>query len=187
LIKRTDRNGQSNHINVNHYNIGNGYAAALSSSMKHLNPKTLTLSHNKNTHGISRIVENLNTGLEKLDLSDNNVNTKTIMNLSNWLINHSNDLKLKILNISNNKLNDDTLLILCRGLRTAKPDLTDLDLSKNMMGDYSASVLGTFLELSYSMVNLNLSWNRITPRGGAAVFTGIQKGRNCRNVNMSYN
>lgn len=164
-------------INVNHYNIGNGYATALSSSMKHLNPKVLSLGYNNSTHGITRIVENLNKDLEKLDLSGNNLNTKAIMNLSNWLTKNTGNLKLRFLNISNNKLNEDTLLILCRSLRTSKPDLVDLDMSKNMMGDMSASVLGSFLEHAEAMVNLNLSWNRITARGGAAIFKGLQMGR----------
>lgn len=49
--------------------------------MKYLNPKSLILGSNKNTEGISSIVDNLNDDLEQLDLSENLINLKTVMAL----------------------------------------------------------------------------------------------------------
>ena len=96
-------------------------------------------------------------------------------------------LKLRHLNISGNKLTDDALFVLAKGLRTSKPDLKFLDLSHNYMGDYSSLELGEFLDHAESLEILNLSWNRITGIGGQRIFEGLRLGRACRSVNMGYN
>lgn len=106
LIKRK---GLADEINVRHYNIGNNYGRALGNSMKYIKPKSIMLGCNKNTKGISCIVENLNDGLEKLDLSDNLISVKSIIDLCSWMSLKSigSKLKLKYLNLSGNKLGDD--------------------------------------------------------------------------------
>lgn len=75
LVKRK---GKENEINIDNYNIGDRYGKALSSSIKHVKPKALFLSSNNNTNGIMNIINNLNEQCEKLDLSNNFVNSKTI-------------------------------------------------------------------------------------------------------------
>jgi hypothetical protein len=111
LVKRK---GKENVINVNHYNIGDSYAKALSSSIKHINPKTLILSSNNNTQGIMNIIHNLNEQCEKLDMSNNFVNSKTISMMCSWMTKGalSGKSKLKYLNLSNNRLKDELLLTL---------------------------------------------------------------------------
>lgn len=103
------------------------------------------------------------------------------------LRNLGSKLKLKYLNISGNKLNDDSIFVLSQGLRTSKPDLKHLDLSHNLMGDFSSIELGEFLDHAESLEILNLSWNRITAIGGQRIFEGIRQGRSCRSINMGYN
>lgn len=78
LIKRK---GSAAEINVKNYNIGNGFGKALGGSMKYLKPKSINLGSNKNTVGIASIIENLNDGLENLDLSQNLINLKCILDL----------------------------------------------------------------------------------------------------------
>lgn len=95
--------------------------------------------------------------------------------------------KLRMLNLSNNRLKDELLLTLCRGLKASNPDLKELNLSKNMMGDFSAIVLGDFLEHAISLELLDLSWNRITSYGGTKIFQGLKAGCSVRSVNIAYN
>jgi len=111
LIKRK---GKENEINIDNYNIGDRYAKALSSSIKHVKPKALLLSSNNNTHGIMNIIHNLNEQCEKLDLSNNFVNGKTVTMICSWLTKGSlsGKSKLKVLNLSNNRLKDELLLTL---------------------------------------------------------------------------
>lgn len=186
LIKRR---GRKDEVNVKHYNLGNNHLKALASSMKHLKPKAINLGSNKNNYGIASIVKSLDDNLERLDLSQNLLSLKSVMDLSSWMVSKAgtDKLKLKILNLSNNKLSDDCLVILSKGLRTARPDLKELDLSKNLMSDVSCFELSEFIESAQSLEILNLSWNRITSFGGTRIFEGIREGRSCRNINMAYN
>jgi NLR family CARD domain-containing protein 3 len=186
LIKR---NGNPDEINVKHYNIGNRYGRALGSSLKHIRPKIINLCGNKNWIGISSIIKNLNDNLESLDLSTNLISLKSIIDLCNYMSLKSlgSKLTLRQLNLSNNRLSDDMLLVLWNGLKTAKPDLKNLDLSKNMMADFSAYALGEYLDHAHYIQVLNLGWNRITSFGGTRIFQGIREGRSCRSINFSYN
>ena len=56
-----------------------------------------------------------------------------------------------------------------------------------MMWDYSAVILGEFLEQAHCIEILNLSWNRITSCGGVQIFKGIKIGRWLRTANLAYN
>ena len=56
-----------------------------------------------------------------------------------------------------------------------------------MMGDFSAIVLGDFLEHAISLELLDLSWNRITSYGGTKIFQGLKTGCSVRSVNIAYN
>lgn len=128
LIKRK---GQTSEINIKHYKIGNDRGSALGSSMKYLNPKAVILSDNSSANGVSHILCNLNDGLEQLDLSENNVNVRWLTTLCTWMSKKAltGRLRLRYLNISNNKLTDESLLIMWRGLKSGNPDLKELDLS----------------------------------------------------------
>ena len=66
-------------------------------------------------------------------------------------------------------------------------DIEDIDLSRNLLGDNSAKSLSLFLEQSYTIKTLNLSWNHIGPKGGISLFYGIYKGRTLRILDASYN
>lgn len=56
-----------------------------------------------------------------------------------------------------------------------------------MMGDFSAIVLGEYVEHTMSLEILDLSWNRITSFGGAKLFEGLRPCQSIRSVNISYN
>ena len=99
----------------------------------------------------------------------------------------SGNSKLKLLNLSNNRLKDELLLTLCRGLKASNPNLRELNLSKNMMSDFSATVLGEFFEHSIYLEIPDLNWNRISSYGGTKIFQGLKFGRSVHSVNISYN
>jgi len=131
LIKRK---GRESEINIRNYFIGDHRGLALGTSMKYLNPKTIMLGSNMNTNGISSIIDNLNDDLEQLDLSENLLNAKSLAKLSSWMNSKAfaGKLRLRSLNLSGNKLNDDCTSIICRGLKSSNPYLKELDLSKQI-------------------------------------------------------
>lgn len=183
------RKGKADEININHYNIGNNYGKALGKTIKHIKPKVLLLGNNKNRKGISSIIKNLSDNLEKLDLSNNFIGFKQILDLTSWMKSKSlsSKLVLRNLNLSGNKLRDDSLVGLSKGMKISKLNLKILDLSRNLMGDFAAFELGQYLKHAQNLEILNLSWNRITPEGGVRIFEGLREGRSCRSWNISYN
>jgi len=142
----------------------------------------LLLGNNKNRKGISSIIKNLSDNLEKLDLSNNFIGFKQILDLTSWMKSKSlsSKLVLRNLNLSGNKLRDDSLVGLSKGMKTSKLNLKILDLSRNLMGDFAAFELGQYLQHAQNLEILNISWNRITPKGGVRIFEGLREGRSCR-------
>lgn len=86
-----------------------------------------------NNEGITSIIDNLNDDLEQLDLSQNMLNAKSLAKLTSWMNAKAftGKLRLRSLNLSGNKLNDESVSIICKGLRSSNPYLKELDLSKD--------------------------------------------------------
>ena len=82
-------------------------------------------------------------------------------------------LHLKYLAIVNSKLIDNVAVKLMRGLRNSIPDLKELDLSKNKIGDNSCKILGDFASNAYSLNKINLKWNIISSKGAIPLLEGI--------------
>lgn len=85
-------------------------------------------------------------------------------------------INLKVLRISNSKLVDSTLTPLMEWLKLWNPDLIELDLSQNKIGDKSWSILKSYLENAYSIIKINLKWNQISSYGAISIWEGIYKG-----------
>jgi len=104
--------------------MGNKYAMALSSSMKYLKTEKLNLhSNNLGTNGSSAILSNLSNHLTELDLSKNNMGDEAMPKLVSWLENLAGKCKLQYLNLSDNKLSDQSLYNLSEALIRSHPPL----------------------------------------------------------------
>ena len=132
---------------------------------------------------------NLNKNLEILDFSNNYLGDKSLNKIWSWIESHTamGTLNLKFLKICNSKLVDNTLMPLMEWLRICNPDLVELDLSQNKIGDKSWKILSSYLENAYSMVKVNLKWNQISSQGCIKLWEGILKGNSIKNLNLSYN
>lgn len=177
LIKRR---GKEDQIVVNSSQLGNTYLQALTKSMKHLDPKDVKIFNVKeNEKGIIDIVDNLKKGCETLDFKDSTLGKEAIQKLCEWMDTQATYgcLSLKYLIVSNSKLSDRTGIRLIDGLRLSNPDLRELDLSQNKIGDRSCKLLGEFLSNAYFLNKLNLKWNNISSKGVVYLLDGMHKGR----------
>ncbi|KAF0701209.1 Aste57867_8283 [Aphanomyces stellatus] len=95
--------------------------------------------------------------LIELNFSHNRVGVKGYMKLNAVLDNAA--LHLKVLNLSNNNLGDQSVSALVRAL-LKRCTLTTLDLSHNKVF-HSATILGELLRVKSSLTRLDLSWNQI--------------------------
>lgn len=177
LIKRK---GKEDEIFINSSQVGNTYLKALTKSMKHLDPKDVKIFNVKeNEQGIIDIVDNLKKGCETLDLKDCTLGMDAIQKLCEWMDTQATYgcLSLKNLIVSNSNLGDRTGARLIDGLRLTNPDLRELDLSQNKIGDRICKSLGEFLGNAYFINKLNLKWNNISSKGAIYLFDGLKKGR----------
>lgn len=177
-------------MNVKNFNLSKPYVSALSSSMKDMNIKSLTLSTiNNNEEGITEVFANLWPGVEKLDWSNSSIGELSLFKLCSYMQNgfRQNTLNLKLINLSNNKINDEVAANFFDQIKLIENDIEELDLSRNLLSDNATKSLSNFMEHSYTIKTLNLSWNNIGARGGIALFYGIYKGRTLKNLNFSYN
>jgi Ran GTPase-activating protein (RanGAP) involved in mRNA processing and transport len=96
-------------------------------------------------------------------------------------------LNLHTLVVSNSRLLDRTALSLIQGLNSSFPDLRELDLSRNKIGDKTCKALGQFLTTSYYLIKINLKWNQIGSNGAKYIFDGMIQANACKNLNLGYN
>ncbi|RHY21907.1 hypothetical protein DYB25_009733 [Aphanomyces astaci] len=101
--------------------------------------------------------------LVELNLSHNKVGMKGYMKLNAVLDNAA--LHLKVLNLSNNNLGDQSVTALVRAL-LKRCTLTTLNLGHNKVF-HSATIVGELLRVKSSLTMLDLSWNQI--RGDPAI------------------
>ena len=97
-------------MNVRDYNLSKPYVSALSSSMKDMNIKNLTLSTiNNNEEGITEVFSNLWPGVEKLNWSNSSIGELSLLKLWCYMKEgfRQNNLNLKLINLSNNKISDE--------------------------------------------------------------------------------
>ena len=138
LIKRS---GSEKDLSVKDYNLGKPYVSALSWSMKDLSIKNLTLSTiNRNEEGISEMFSNLCSGVEKLDWSNSSIGENSLLRLWSYMKDSWNKgwLNLKLLNLSNNKISDESMKLFFNEFRTIDNDIEEIDLCRNFLGDGAA-------------------------------------------------
>lgn len=163
---------------------------AISSSMKELNPKSVTLNNVKaNERGVTDLFENLTDDIESIDVSSSSIGKKSLYKLYEWMkkLFRNDTLKLKHLNLSNNQISDAVASEFIWNLKLIDVDLEKLDLSKNMLSEETSQQIADFLELTHTLKTLNLSWNRINDRAAIPLLQAMLKSHTIRNLNLSYN
>ena len=180
--------GEETEINVENYLMGKKYALALSSSMKYLKPEKLNLqSNNLGSNGSISILSNLSEQLTELDLSKNDMGDEAMPKLVSWLESVPNKCRLEFLNLSKNKLSDQSLFNLSEALIRASPPLRHLDLSHNKM-DYNACIsLGDYILGADYLKIMHLQWNKIHADGAVKLFEAISQNHSIRNIDLSWN
>lgn len=135
LIKRRGEEGE---IDANASQLGSTYLQALTKSLKHLDPKTIRIENvRENEDGIIGIVDNLKKGLVTLDFSNSTLTIKSVRKIIEWMETQATfgSLNLKNIVLHNCKITDNLGCIFIEGIRSATPDLIQLDLSQNKISD----------------------------------------------------
>ena len=89
-------------------------------------------------------------------------------------------------NLQGNKLGDYALIELCDAL-TDNDSITKLNLSKNLLTNKAAELIGKMLQENNSLEELYLSWNQIKGQGGIALFEGMKVRSQIKVLDLSWN
>ena len=93
--------------------------------------------------------------------------------------------QLHVLNLSNNKLNDDAIRAISRNLKEL-PELNALDLCHNEMTDVGAGHLAKELKACSKLTELNIVRNFCTTKGTADIVSAIQELRDFEHLSADY-
>ena len=130
--------------------------------------KKLTMTHcDLGDNGLQLIANGLakNSTLAHLDLSNNDISCASIKDLSKAYKNGR--LRLELLNLSNNKIEDEGAMALAHSLRYLELKqrlLKELNLSNNLVGADGAFYLGEQLRFNPQLTVLCLLQNQSLPR-----------------------
>ena len=156
--------------------------------MKYLKPEKLNLqSNNLGSYGSISILSNLSDHLTELDLSKNDMGDEAMPKLVFWLKSVPNRCKLKFLNLSKNKLSDQSLYNLFEALNIASPPLRNLDLSHNKMGSNACTSFSDYILGANYLKTIYLQWNKIYSDGAKKLFESISKNQSICNIDLSWN
>lgn len=179
------REGNNSDLNLKNFYIGNRYAKLISDGMSNFNYDSVKLNNNRLTEdGAKSILQNINRTMKVCNLSKNKIG-KTGVDLLVTII-KSGDNNLQELYQESNKLGKSAIKPMLQVL-TIKNYIRILDISDNMLTDYSAMHIAHFLESSSSMIELYLYWNLITSRGGSHIFESLKKNESLKVLDISDN
>lgn len=95
-----------------------------------------------------------------------------LLTFCDWIIDNyeAGSLRLKVLNISHNRLSDIGCNQIMNTLNPLNKILRELNLSRNNLSDQSSESISIFLDDSKSLVILNLNWNQFSAIGAMIIF-----------------
>ena len=153
----------------------------------------------------------INTNIQKLDMSGNNISDDGVAIISDTLmINESlkvvvlgkNNITqqgaksiseaiqvtktLQILDLSYNKISDDGTAAISDRLKINQ-SLQELNLSENKISDDGAAAISDSLKINVSLQELNLSKNKISDDGAAAISDSLKINASLQELNLQLN
>jgi hypothetical protein len=173
-------------VNFSCYCMGNHLAKAFSASLPMLSHPVvmLNLADNRLTKaGLDSILGNIqHDGVQGINLSRNDISQS--IDVLSYMVEKSKTLR--ILTLEDCNLKDENMVPLCSALYDSDT-ITNLNLSKNHIGEKAAEKLAKFLSDSISIQLCSLSWNRIGGKTAALICEGIKTSVELDEIDLSWN
>ncbi|KAL4483288.1 hypothetical protein ABPG72_007930 [Tetrahymena utriculariae] len=173
-------------IQLNHYSLGDKYAQAFSQCLqsddiKDKIKKIELMNNGLTDKGTAQILNSLSYSVELLNLSQNTVGVESANKLIMILRNYQNSLSN--LNLDNTKLGDQNAIKVLEALKK----LRILDLSNNRLTDECSSALSNCISTRCPLIELYLHWNRLTGISGEKIAKALFDNSNLRVLDLSNN
>ena len=140
---------------------------------------------NINNNGAVNITKaiQMNTTLQTLDMSSNEISDDGVIAISDYLKRNSS---LETLNMSTNKFTSEGAMVIAEATQV-NTTLEKLDLSFNKLSDDGASFISDGLKTNRSLQDLNISKNEISSKGAMVVAEAIQVNITLEKLDVSFN
>ena len=188
------RKGNENQINLKNNQLGDEYVTALSHSLKfsdHINE--LNLSANRLTfYGVNPLINSIRENkklIKRLKVLDLSNNRIGENSIKN-LIKYiqEEDCELKELNLEGNSLGDKLIKDLCEIISKCLSDkLIYLNLAKNSISDELGINLANIIQNCINMQIMIISWNHIKNKGATLIFKQLRKHNEMKVFDISWN
>uniref|UniRef100_A0A8C3YTX6 Leucine rich repeat containing 74A n=1 Tax=Catagonus wagneri TaxID=51154 RepID=A0A8C3YTX6_9CETA len=123
-------------------------------------------------------------GLDRVNISDNNLGWEGARILSEFLQNNTSSLFS--LRLSGNNFKEESAELFSQAL-SANYRIKTLDLSHNQFSDKAGEYLGQMLALNIGLQSLDLSWNHFYIRGAVALCNGLRVNVALKKLDVSMN
>ena len=151
-----------------------------------MNTKLISLTLCNIANNRSKIIAEaiqVNTTLQKLDISNNSICDDGVIAISNSL---KYNISLQELNMSRNEITSEGIKKITTAIQI-NDTLKQLDLSINKINDEGANFLSDGLKNNISLLKLNISHSNITDRGIEVIAKAIQINSTLQNIDISKN
>ena len=168
-------------------NINNNGAVNIAKAIQmNTTLQTLDMSNNEiSDDGVIAISDYLkrNSSLEKLNLSTNNITSEGAKAVAEAI---QVNTTLEKLDLSFNKLSDDGASFISDGLKTNK-SLQEIKMSTNEITNKGAKTIAEALQLNTTLKQLDLSINKIFDDGATAISNVLKTNITLQELNISHN
>lgn len=174
-------------MSYSHFRIGDNYAEVMAEGLKTINSfKRYELAKNRLTgKGAETIIPKINPqNVKHLDLSGNKIGRLGCETLAGLIQRY--DCKIVELKLEGNKLGDQAIDVLLESLEFNRT-LKVLNINDNNLSDDSGVKLGAVLETNISICEVYCQWNQFKTRGGNAILKALKENKTVRVLDLSWN
>ena len=173
-------------INCESYSMGDKYAQAFGTGISILDQtRAINLRNNRlSNKGTLSILENMPTGVKKLNLAGNQFGIPGYKKLGKIIRNY--EMNLRELSIEGVSGGDTGAQLLCKSIPFS-PDLRFLNISKNQLSDKGAGYLSVLLKQTTKLNVLFLHWNMIKSKGANDLATALKLNEILQVFDASFN
>ena len=191
LIKRK---GEENKIILKNQKVGDDYVKALSKGLKYSEHiEELNLSANRLTfYGVNPLINSIKDNkrlLKRLKVLDLSYNRIGDESVKK-IINYiqEEDCDLQELNLEGNSLGDNIVIKLCENISKFLCDkITLLNLGKNLISDSTSVHLANLIHYCHALQILILCWNQIKNFGASLIINKLRKHTEMKVFDISWN
>lgn len=185
LVKGLPGRDELEDFTISNANLDDKLLEKLGTILEKLNIQNVDFSNNKlSSASVPWIIKGLGNSIVSVKLNNNLIDDEGISALCEHLSSCPN---LSILDLSNNKINDNGCKAISQLLASDSVNIPSVQLSNNNISDEGAEALAELLATDKKINSLNLCCNSVGDSGATALAKALTENTTLNSVNLSNN